>query len=206
MKTCSKCGISKQLENFYKNKRCKDGVHYTCKECVSNITKTDDYKSKRRKRYNKNPPKRKITDKSRATKQVYDVIYRQENFIKIREYKKEWEFKRKNDPIFKIKRNLRRRIHHAIKDNYKSDHTMNLLGCSVQEFKEFIEKQFTTGMSWDNYGEWHIDHIVECFRFDLSKESEQRKCFHYSNQRPLWAKDNLTRKRNPKIPTPESLH
>ena len=48
----------------------------------------------------------------------------------------------------------------------------------------------------DNYGKWHIDHIIECHRFDLTKPEEQRKCFHYSNQRPLWAIDNLSRKKS----------
>ena len=98
--------------------------------------------------------------------------------------------------MIKIKRNLRRRVHHAIRGNYKSDNTFNLIGCSPMFFKEYIESLFTDDMSWDNYGEWHIDHIVECFRFDLSLEEEQRKCFHYTNQRPLWGKDNLSRPRN----------
>lgn len=51
-------------------------------------------------------------------------------------------------------------------------------------------------MSWNNYGEWHIDHIIPCFTFDLSKHEDQLKCFHYLNQRPLWAIDNLKRSRN----------
>jgi len=51
-------------------------------------------------------------------------------------------------------------------------------------------------MTWENYGKWHIDHILPCSSFDMSKESEQRKCFHYTNQRPLWKKENLSRARN----------
>jgi len=48
-------------------------------------------------------------------------------------------------------------------------------------------------MSWNNHGEWHIDHIKPCTSFDLSKLSEQKKCFHYKNLQPLWAKDNLSK-------------
>jgi hypothetical protein len=91
----------------------------------------------------------------------------------------------------------RRRVNHAIKGNCKSANTFELIGCSAQDFKLHLEKQFQPGMSWDNYGTkgWHIDHIIPCYKFDLSNPQEQRKCFHFSNQRPLWSKDNLSRKR-----------
>lgn len=48
-------------------------------------------------------------------------------------------------------------------------------------------------MSWDNYGERHVDHIKPCAKFDLSKPDEQRACFHYTNLQPLWAKDNIAK-------------
>jgi hypothetical protein len=48
-------------------------------------------------------------------------------------------------------------------------------------------------MSWSNYGKWHVDHIKSCASFDLSKEDEQRKCFHYTNLQPLWAEENLSK-------------
>lgn len=100
--------------------------------------------------------------------------------------------------MIKIKRNLRSRIIKLLKSTNvkKMYHTFELIGCSPDEFKKHIEKQFTDGMTWDNYGEWHIDHIIPCFTFNLLEEDEQFKCFHYSNQRPLWAKDNLSRSRN----------
>jgi len=70
---------------------------------------------------------------------------------------------------------------------------MKLVGCSIDQLKQHIEKQFKKGMSWDNWGiyGWHIDHIKPCASFDLTKESEQKKCFHYTNLQPLWAKENL---------------
>jgi hypothetical protein len=92
---------------------------------------------------------------------------------------------------FRIKKNLRGRIYVALKRGVKSDSTMNLLGCDIILFKEYIESKFTEGMSWDNMGKWHIDHIKPCIKFDLSKEDEQRQCFNWRNMQPLWAVDNL---------------
>ncbi len=68
-----------------------------------------------------------------------------------------------------------------------------LVGCSTEELKIYLEKQFTDGMSWNNYGEWHIDHIRPCASFDLSDLSQQIECFHYTNLRPLWAEDNKSK-------------
>ena len=60
----------------------------------------------------------------------------------------------------------------------------------------YLDAKFTDGMSWENHGEWHIDHILPCASFNLLIEDEQRKCFHYTNLQPLWAKDNLSKAAN----------
>lgn len=52
---------------------------------------------------------------------------------------------------------------------------------------------FTNGMTWDNYGQWHVDHIRPCALYDLTKEDQQMACFHYTNLQPLWAKDNMSK-------------
>lgn len=89
---------------------------------------------------------------------------------------------------------LRSRIYSVLKGIKKSAPTLVLLGCSLNDFRSHLESQFVEGMSWQNYGRlWHIDHIRECWRFDLSNPEQQRACFHFSNLRPLWAKDNLSR-------------
>ena len=87
--------------------------------------------------------------------------------------------------------NLRIRINLALKGNPKLSTTMKLVGCSIERLKQHLEKQFKMGMSWNNYGKWHIDHIRPCASFDLSKPSEQKKCFNYTNLQPLWAEENL---------------
>ena len=187
MKICTKCKIEKETTYFGLDNKQKDKLNMHCFDC--------------RKAYRKEN-KEKITayrksrlHLTRIVKAEYDLIYRQENKEKIAGYKKKWENENKDNIIYKIKRNLRRRIHHAIKNNYKSDHTMTLLGCSVEEFLKYMESKFLPGMTWDNYGlgegKWHVDHIRPCCDFDLSIPEEQQKCFHYSNMQPLWEKDNL---------------
>jgi len=95
----------------------------------------------------------------------------------------------------KIQKALMRRMYCAIKQQHskKYQDTKTLTGCSVEYLKQHLESQFTEGMSWDNYGKFHIDHILPCASFDLSKPSEQKKCFHYTNLQPLWAADNLSK-------------
>ena len=94
-----------------------------------------------------------------------------------------------------IKRNLRNRINTMVKRNQAKKHTstLKLIGCSVQFLKRHLQKQFKEGMEWDNYGEWHIDHIKPLSLFDLTQEEEQRKACHYTNLQPLWAFDNLSK-------------
>jgi hypothetical protein len=84
-------------------------------------------------------------------------------------------------------------MRHALSGKLKISTTKELLGCTLSEFKEYIENQFADGMSWKNYGRygWHIDHIKPCAAFDLSKPEDQKQCFNYTNLQPLWAEDNL---------------
>jgi hypothetical protein len=124
-------------------------------------------------------------------KAEYDRLYRKLNKEKIRKYKENWTDKNKNSPAFKIKRNLRRRIHHCIKGQ-RSAHTMDLLGCEIEQFLKHLESKFMNGMSWENYGSyWHVDHIKPCCSFNLENLDDQRICFHYTNMQPLLAEENL---------------
>jgi hypothetical protein len=123
--------------------------------------------------------------------------YTEQNREKILKYKSEWQ-KNNYTPYRRVVKSLRRRILGVLNGTNKSASTLELLGCSFDEFIKYIENQFTDGMTWDNYGKygWHLDHIKECYTFDLTKPEEQQKCFHYTNLRPLWAKDNLSRPRD----------
>ena len=96
------------------------------------------------------------------------------------------------NPMYRIKKNLRIRIIDCLKGKAKSYKTIQLLGCTVAEFKIHLESMFVEGMCWDNYGSyWHVDHKKPCSLFNLLLEEDQMKCFHYSNMQPLKAEDNL---------------
>lgn len=95
--------------------------------------------------------------------------------------------RRDNDPLYKMKLNLRSRIRKTIIK--KVGKTKDILGCSYSEVREYISNQFKEGMSWDNYGEWHIDHIKP-LALAKTKEETYKLC-HYTNLQPLWAIENL---------------
>lgn len=99
----------------------------------------------------------------------------------------------KANPDFRMSEYMRARICLALKGNYKSGHTLELLGCSIDELRSWLSGWFQPGMTWENYGLWHIDHRMPCASFDLSNPEQQRRCFHYLNLQPLWAKDNLSK-------------
>lgn len=135
----------------------------------------------------------------------YDLLHKQKylkNNIKaeqkrIRE-KKYHILKMKTDINYRLRKILRNRISSAvIKRGYtKSQKTIDLIGCTVEFLKEYLQKLFKPGMSWDNYGEWHIDHIIPCASFNLENLDEQKKCFNFLNLQPLWAVENLKKHDN----------
>ena len=110
--------------------------------------------------------------------------------------------RRKNDTQYRITRNLRDRIRKVLKTNTKTSPTLILLGCSIKNFKKHLQqtaiKNGYKDFDINDYSsqDYHIDHIKPCSSFDLSKESEQKKCFHYSNMQILTAKDNMIKSDN----------
>jgi hypothetical protein len=96
------------------------------------------------------------------------------------------------DIEFKIRMRLRSRMYSALirQKGVKADDVIKLHGADVPSILKHLEQQFKDGMSWDNYGEWEIDHIKPCAAFDLRKNKEQRECFHYTNLQPLWGDEN----------------
>lgn len=165
-----------------------------------------------KKEYRKNN-KEKITETAKKYRQTekykkYRKKYRKENKEKIldqqrkrpdyfSEYKK---IKYKNDIIYRITVLCRARVGEImkIKNINKRNTTFEIIGCTPEFLKEYLEKQFVDGMNWENRGEWHIDHIIPLA--SAKTEEEVYKLCHYTNLQPLWAEENL-RKGNKITPT-----
>ena len=176
-------------------------------DCRMRYVRNKEYHLLRAKNYRTSEKGKRI--RSEYAKK-YAVLHKEERMKRHKEllprYKdrinKSSRIRYKNDIQHRVKMALRNRIGRAIKldSGRKLVKTMEMLGCDIAFFKEYIASKFTNGMDWGNYGEWHIDHIIPCSYFDLSKPENQLKCFNYSNMQPLWAKDNLIK--NDNLPKP----
>jgi hypothetical protein len=123
-------------------------------------------------------------------------------FLTNRFRREELKIKYHNNIQFRLMNLLRSRLTNIFKKkkHKKTGSVIKDLGCSIDELKKHIENQFTDGMTWENQGKWHIDHIKPICNFDLSDRKQFLEVFHYTNLRPLWAVDNL--KRPKKLFTP----
>ena len=102
----------------------------------------------------------------------------------------------KGDINFKLADILRSRLNKAIKNGQKTGSAVDDLGCSIEEFKMYIEAQWQEGMSWDNHGfrGWHIDHIKPLKKFNLENREEFLEAAHYTNMQPLWWRENIVKR------------
>ena len=119
--------------------------------------------------------------------------WRDKNRLRARSNKRAWDKKqRETRPWFRIRGNLSGRLRGILRGKgEKSESTARLVGCSAFELVTHLQKQFLPGMSWENYGKWHVDHVKPCSAFNLTDPEQQRVCFNYTNLQPLWALDNL---------------
>jgi len=206
-KICRICGKLKDLNEFHKKCDTIDGHRYECKECIKNIQikykNTDGFKEKQKaydkKRYAENREqilKRKkeyhIENREAILKKKKEYRNIPENLERTKKYNKYYRTECK-DKFYKYRNNnphiiaWRSLLYSTLNrlGTVKQGHTIEMLGYSALELKKHIEKQFTDGMTWDNYGDWHIDHIKGVINFD--KDSDVSVVCALENLRPLWA-------------------
>ena len=106
-------------------------------------------------------------------------------------------------PMSYLRLVARSRIHGAMKGTGVAG-SLTMLGCTVQEFKAHITAQLRDGMTWENFGQWHIDHITP-LKYGAPTLEDTIERLHYTNTQPLWAADNIA-KRNKYIGHPDDQH
>jgi hypothetical protein len=222
MKFCNKCKLSLDESKFYVRKsnnkllpRCKDCSKKDRKIYTSlNKDKIKIYKTNYNKINKDKNNKRSIryTSLNKDKKSTSNRKYRLKNKDKINKKIKNWisnsenykihrrqrvRYRCKTEPDYRIKRLLRLRLYHTIQDGYKSAHTLELLGCSIDHLKQHLQqtaiKNGYLNFDINNYSghQYHIDHIIPCSRFNLKCSFHQKLCFNWSNMQILNAKDNI---------------
>jgi len=211
-KECSKCQVTKSFDHFPNDPKCSDGKRGTCKNCRLNqwVPQEDEVLSckicneekhhalfanrGKQKPYEcKTCRNKRDIDKRNLDRDAYNKKQREiynKNKDKINETRrKTLQERRDKDPKYRAMMALHCRLYIAVKE--KKGKTLELTGCCKEQLITHLESKFTEGMSWENYGKWHIDHIRPCASFDLVEPEEQKKCFHWTNLQPLWAQDNM---------------
>lgn len=189
-KLCTKCKKIKHNEDFMKDSSKKDGLYSSCKLCTK--IKSHKYYTENKIKVLKQSKEWYTNNKDRVRRN--QRLWENKNRFKVNQKNiKRASIRRKQDPTFRLMHNIRSRIRHAVLDQStsKCSSSFKLVGCTGKDLRGYLTEKFIEGMTWDNYGEWHIDHIRPCASFDLTDEKQQRECFHYTNLQPLWAKDNL---------------
>jgi hypothetical protein len=188
MKTCSKCEVERLLTDFSKDCSKKDGLRTICKVCSKEkYQKNREYEIRRSKEYQKNNRAEVLRKKL-----IHAKKYFLKNQEKIKKYQKNYKSnRRKNDILFKLSHGLRSRLYGFLKKKQisKQNTTFEVVGCSPQELKIYLEQKFINNMSWENQGKWHIDHIIPLS--SAKTEEELYKLCHFTNLQPMWATDNI---------------
>ena len=227
MKQCMTCGIEKPLENFSKQETNKDGYKNKCKVCVNEygkIHRTLNHQKEleRAKNYYENNKDKKKEYENNNKEKINErqKEYRNSNKSIIAEKQKKWykdnidfvrernynyyKMKMATDPIFKLKKQLKGLIRDSLRSQglKKSDRTINVLGCTFEEFKLHLESKFEPWMNWNNKGlyngelnyGWDIDHITPTSSGSTYEEIITLN--HYTNLQPLCGYYNRHIKRN----------
>ena len=190
LKTCSDCKIDKSRSEFYSKKDTKDGLCNHCKECerVKNKKRRDTPEARAWLKAYQSTPEYKIARKS--SDRARNMKPQRKGYMKI--YNKTYiKDKLANDPIFKLKYFLRKRIVTAIKKQLKAGSAVRDAGAPMDVVKKHIESLFYGDMAWNNWGKrWQLDHIKSLACFDLTDREQFLKACHYTNLQPLTKEDH----------------
>lgn len=224
-RTCTVCRESFPESCFGKDKRQKSGLKSACQPCCNAaVTKwrnnnpekareagakfrrdnPEKHRANSRKWYNENKEaaqknasewRKSNPDKLRDYGREYSRRWRAANPERAKESARRAAKKRREDPIRRLEDAIKNGIYRGIRGISKAGHTFDLLGYSLGELTQHLETKFKDGMTWDNYGEWHVDHIrpLVSFSYTSTEDEEFRMAWSLKNLQPLWGPDNQSK-------------
>jgi len=163
-KVCRVCNNEKKISDYRITRRSSDNFSHICIDCTPKGTWNKEKQKAAEKKYRMNNPEKMKEKYRKAGKNINR----------------------------RIRDSLNHRIAEALftKNITKRNKTFDYVGCDIEFFRKWIEHQFNKGMTWENYGGWHLDHVKPCCSYDLSKDEDVIECFSWKNIQPLWASDN----------------
>lgn len=199
---CFKCKTTKSISDFYMDKSKRNGRTSSCKDCCNLAHRAWSKAHPERERaitrtwQKANPEKVKIANRAweKANPEKSKAIIRawyKANPEKIAIYRK----KRRSTSQGRLNHSLSTGIYHSLRGNKRNCHWEIIVGYTIEQLKKHLEKQFQIGMTWENYGKWHIDHCIpiSVFNFEKPEDIDFKKAWSLKNLQPMWAKDNMSK-------------
>jgi hypothetical protein len=205
---CSSCLIKKSPNDFGKNKSQPGGKHYYCKECMRDRARKDRHRDPQYYSRYRAANKERLTAYSKQFKidnpdKINQYRHRQRTKASKDEMKKQRDKELRQKPEYKqkrsqyLKRKYRNNVQHQLRKKFEAKlnyllakddviDAVTVIGCTIPEYKAYLENRFIAHMSWGNYGSvWEIARVIPFKECDLSKPEEAALCFHYTNSAPL---------------------
>lgn len=215
-KPCSKCAVVKPLVEFNRQKGAPLGRRAICRACAKALY----YEPKKahliaigieRRRANPEPVRenaRKRYANNREARVAAAAAYRDADREKWRAILRKSDAKRRSTPRGRLDNAISANMSGSLAKNAKAGRSWQaLVGYSMDELIAHLEKQFLPGMTWENYGEWHVDHIVpkSAFNYEAPEHIDFQRCWALANLRPLWALQNISKRDRISAPFQPSL-
>jgi len=205
-KTCTVCHkeLPATLEYFFKERRGKYGLRSKCKVCFAAAAKILKAKPAYREKAIEHGREYYQKNKDQFSKRWRK--YYEENAEHLKEKAKEWgrdnldkrriiDARRREDAGFRLSQNISRSMRQSLSNGKNGYHWEVLVGYTLDDLIKHIENQFQDSMTWNNYGEWHIDHVIpkSVFNFTKPEHIDFKRCWSLDNLQPLWAEDNMSK-------------
>jgi hypothetical protein len=212
-KKCTKCGETNPLEEFPFAKGGRDGKRGDCKICFATTKRHWREKNVEHcQEYN-----HRWFEENKKKRREYVIRYHKENVGKRSEWCKNWrernpekvkaysdkiqsteEYRlsrreRRKDPAHCLDHRMSTAVQIALRENKAGRKWEILVGYTLNDLKQHLEKLFRQGMSWENIGKWHVDHIIPkaLFNYEMAEDIDFKRCWSLGNLQPLWAEENF---------------